>query len=57
MTLTRELTNMSFPDIGAAYGGRHHTTIMHACEEIEGLRLKNQNIGHDMGFLTQVLRG
>jgi chromosomal replication initiator protein len=57
MTLTRELTNMSFPDIGAAYGGRHHTTIMHACEEIEGLRLKNQNIGHDIGFLTQVLRG
>ena len=57
MTLTRELTNMSFPDIGAAYGGRHHTTIMHACEEIEGLRLKDQNIGQDLGFLTQVLRG
>jgi len=57
MTLTRELTNMSFPDIGAAFGGRHHTTIMHACDEIEGLRLKDQNIGQDLGFLTQVLRG
>ena len=57
MTLTRELTNLSFPDIGAAYGGRHHTTIMHACEEIEALRLKDQNIGQDLGFLTQVLRG
>jgi chromosomal replication initiator protein len=57
MTLTRELTNLSFPDIGAAYGGRHHTTIMHACEEIEALRLKDQNISQDLGFLTQVLRG
>ena len=57
MTLTRELTNLSFPDIGAAFGGRHHTTIMHACDEIEDLRLKNQNIGQDLGFLTQVLRG
>ena len=57
MTLTRELTNLSFPDIGAAYGGRHHTTIMHACEEIEALRLKDLNIGQDLGFLTQVLRG
>jgi len=57
MTLTRELTNLSFPDIGAAFGGRHHTTIMHACDEIEELRLKDQNIGQDLGFLTQVLRG
>ena len=57
MTLTRELTNLSFPDIGAAFGGRHHTTIMHACDEIEDLRLKDQTIGQDLGFLTQVLRG
>jgi len=57
MALTRELTNLSFPDIGAAFGGRHHTTIMHACDEIEDLRLKNHNIGQDLGFLTQVLRG
>lgn len=57
MTLTRELTNLSFPDIGAAFGGRHHTTIMHACDEIESLRLKDQHIGQDLGFLTQVLRG
>ena len=57
VALTRELTNLSFPDIGAAFGGRHHTTIMHACDEIEDLRLKNHNIGQDLGFLTQVLRG
>jgi chromosomal replication initiator protein len=57
MCLTRELTNLSFPEIGAAFGGRHHTTIMHACDEIENLRLTDQNISQDLGFLTQVLRG
>ena len=57
MCLTRELTNLSFPEIGAAFGGRHHTTIMHACDEIENLRLCDQNISQDLGFLTQVLRG
>ena len=57
MSLTRELTNLSFPEIGEALGGRHHTTIMHACDEIENLRLTDQVIGQDLGFLTQVLRG
>jgi chromosomal replication initiator protein len=57
MSLTRELTNLSFPEIGEAFGGRHHTTIMHACDEIENLRLTDQLIGQDLGFLTQVLKG
>jgi len=57
MSLTRELTNLSFPEIAEAFGGRHHTTIMHACEEIESLRLKDHNVGQDLGFLTQVLKG
>ena len=57
MSLTRELTNLSFPEIGEAFGGRHHTTIIHACDEIEQLRLKDHNVGQDLGFLTQVLRG
>ena len=57
MSLTRELTNLSFPEIGEAFCGRHHTTIMHACDEIENLRLTDQIVGQDLGFLTQVLRG
>jgi len=57
MALTRELTNLSFPEIGEAYGGRHHTTVMHACEEIEQLRLNNQSIAQDLGILKQVLKG
>jgi chromosomal replication initiator protein len=57
MSLTRELTNLSFPEIGGAFGGRHHTTIMHACDEIETLRINDHNIGQDLGFLNQILRG
>ena len=57
MALTRELTNLSFPEIGEAYGGRHHTTVMHACDEIEQLRLDNQSIAQDLGILKQVLKG
>ena len=56
MCLTRELTNHSFPEIGEAFGNRHHTTVMHACEEIEELRLNDQTLARDLGFLTQVIR-
>lgn len=56
MSLARELTNHSFPEIGEAFGGRHHTTVMHACDEIEQLRLNDQTLARDIGFLTQVIR-
>lgn len=56
MALARELTNHSFPEIGGAFGNRHHTTVMHACDEIEQLRLNDQAIARDLGFLIQVLR-
>ncbi len=56
MCLARELTSHSFPEIGEAFGNRHHTTVMHACEEIEQLRLNNATIARDLGFLTQVIR-
>ena len=56
MSLARELTNHSFPEIGEAFGSRHHTTVMHACDEIEQLRLNDQSIARDIGFLTQVIR-
>ena len=56
MSLARELTNHSFPEIGEAFGSRHHTTVMHACNEIEQLRLNDQAVARDIGFLTQVIR-
>jgi len=56
MALSRELTNHSFPEIGEAFGGRHHTTVMHACDEIDHLRQQEPTIARDIGFLIQVIR-
>ena len=56
MALTRELTNHSFPEIGEAFGSRHHTTVMHACDEVEQLRQNDQTIARDIAFLVQVIR-
>ena len=56
MSLARELTNHSFPEIGEAFGSRHHTTVMHACDEIEQLRQNDPTIARDISFLVQVIR-
>ncbi|MDP3087622.1 MAG: chromosomal replication initiator protein DnaA [Methylotenera sp.] len=56
MALSRELTNHSFPEIGEAFGGRHHTTVMHACDEIDLLRQNDPNFTRDISFLVQVIR-
>lgn len=57
MALSRELTNHSFPEIGEAFGSRHHTTVMHACDEVEQLRKNDPNVTRDIAFLVQVIRG
>jgi chromosomal replication initiator protein len=56
MSLARELTDKSFPEIGEAFGGRHHTTVIHACDEIDKLRQSDPGLGHDIAFLIQVIR-
>jgi chromosomal replication initiator protein len=56
MALARELTNHSFPEIGEAFGSRHHTTVMHACDEMEQLRQNDTTIARDIAFLVQVIR-
>ena len=56
MALSRELTNHSFPEIGEAFGGRHHTTVMHACDEIDILRQNDPTFTRDIAFLVQVIR-
>ncbi len=57
MALARELTNHSFPEIGEAFGGRHHTTVMHACDEIDLLKQNDPTFTRDISFLIQVIRG
>ena len=56
MALAKELTQLSLPVIGDAFGGRDHTTVIHACRKIEELRGLDANIARDFNFLVQTLR-
>lgn len=56
MALAKELTQLSLPDIGDAFGGRDHTTVLHACRKIEELRGLDPNIQRDYTVLMQSLR-
>ncbi len=57
MALAKELTHLSLPDIGDAFGGRDHTTVLHACRKIADLRAGNAEITRDFNALLQTLRG
>jgi chromosomal replication initiator protein len=56
MSLAKELTQLSLPEIGSNFGGRDHTTVLHACRTIAKLRESHPEINHDVNFLLQVLR-
>ena len=56
MALAKELTQLSLPVIGDSFGGRDHTTVIHACRKIEELRSLDANIARDFNFLVQTLR-
>jgi len=57
MWLARELTHHSLPEIGEAFGGRDHTTVLHACRTITDLRNKDAQLGNDVHVLMQTLKG
>ena len=57
MTLARELTQLSLPEIGNAFGGRDHSTVLHACKTIESLRNTDSVLNADFNLLNQTLRG
>jgi chromosomal replication initiator protein len=57
MALAKELTNHSLPEIGDAFGGRDHTTVMHACKRIKELRDGEQRINEDYTNLLRTLTG
>lgn len=52
MTLTRDLTSHSYPEIGAAFGGRNHTTVVHACKKVDQLKQADPKIQEDIKTLT-----
>jgi chromosomal replication initiator protein len=57
MALAKELTNHSLPEIGDAFGGRDHTTVLHACRRIKELRESERRIGEDYLNLLRTLAG
>jgi chromosomal replication initiator protein len=55
--MAKELTSHSLPEIGDAFGGRDHTTVMHACKRIKELRDIEQHIQEDYTNLLRTLTG
>ncbi|MCM8594651.1 chromosomal replication initiator protein DnaA [Accumulibacter sp.] len=56
MWLAKNLTTQSYPAIGDAFGGRDHTTVLHAVRTIDDLRGKDNELNHDVHVLLQVLK-
>ncbi|KMN78960.1 chromosomal replication initiator protein [Chromobacterium alkanivorans] len=56
MALAKELTQLSLPNIGDAFGGRDHTTVLHACKTIAEMRGNDADIAHDYDTLLAMLR-
>ena len=57
MYLAKELTQKSLPEIGEAFGGRDHTTVLHAVRKIAELRQHDSDLNHSLHVLEQSLRG
>ena len=57
MALSKELTNHSLPEIGDAFGGRDHTTVLHACRVMKELRASQQRLNEDYSNLLRTLAG
>ncbi len=57
MYLSKELTNHSYPEIGDAFGGRDHTTVLHACRKITELKERMPDLEEDHRNLTRLLTG
>jgi chromosomal replication initiator protein len=55
MALAKELTNHSLPEIGEAFGGRDHTTVLHACRKIAELRESSTDVSEDYKNLSRLL--
>lgn len=57
MAIAKELTTLSLPNIGEAFGGRDHTTVLHGYRKIAELRLSDSNTNRDFNALIHILRG
>ncbi len=57
MWLAKQITTRSLPDIGRRFGGRDHTTVLHAVRRIESLKAEDPQIARDTDVLLRKLRG
>ena len=57
MWIAKQITTRSLPDIGRRFGGRDHTTVLHAVRRIEALRVEDPALGRDLDVLLRKLRG
>lgn len=57
MYLAKKLTHRSYPEIGRRFGGRDHTTVLHAVRQIEKLRAQNADMSQDIDILDRNLNG
>jgi chromosomal replication initiator protein len=57
MYLAKELTQKSFPEIGDLFGGRDHTTVLHAVKKVSEQRTRNIELNHQLHILEQQLKG
>ncbi|EQD73985.1 chromosomal replication initiator protein DnaA, partial [mine drainage metagenome] len=57
MALAKEITSLSLPDIGESFGGRDHTTVLHACRKIQELCGSDQTTQRDFEALNSILNG
>ncbi|MCY4504938.1 MAG: chromosomal replication initiator protein DnaA, partial [Hyphomicrobiales bacterium] len=55
MYLSKQLTRRSLPDIGRKFGGRDHTTVIHAVKRIENLRADDKALDEDVDVLRRML--
>ncbi len=55
MALSKDLTNHSLPEIGDAFGGRDHTTVIHACRKVAELKASDSRIQEDYANLERIL--
>lgn len=57
MYFTKELTSLSLPEIGASFGGRDHTTVLHAVRKITEARKTDNQLNHELHVLDQIIKG
>ena len=55
MYLAKNLTSLSYPEIGRQFGGRDHTTVMHAVKTVENLAKSDAQLSEDVELIKSIL--